>query len=158
MLDEIALLLQTACELSTKGWDKRKLSEKELREVNSALSHYRNLLGWFKRNEETKIRPAIRYLSNTLPKQYNHIVSENIEETEAYMCFMRSTYSKLLKHDYAMELIDGQMTRETMLHILGYSEKDIEDLRREVIKKNNERNYYAYNLDKKRPKGGREDD
>ncbi|MEN6565885.1 MAG: hypothetical protein ABFC57_06255 [Veillonellales bacterium] len=99
--------------------------------------------------QDSAIRAADKYLNNTPQDQFIKIVSENREESEAYVKLTTKPADQILKKEYAMELIDGQMVRHTALRVLGYSENEILQLRKEVIEKNKIRNYYEVKKNEK---------
>ncbi|EGO63559.1 hypothetical protein [Acetonema longum] len=101
----------------------------------------KRLLQELKHRRETEIRPATRFLGNTLLQQIGHVQSENLEEKKALEWYLAHPSPKS-KEEYAMELVDGQMSRETELAILGYDDKARAEVRRKVIEKNAARGYY----------------
>lgn len=96
--------------------------------------------------EHQDVIPATAFINNSADKQWDKILSENEEELEArseYLWYSRHAIApEMQRRAYAMELIDGQMARETELARLGYSYEERHQLRREVVEKNRVRGYY----------------
>lgn len=80
------------------------------------------------------LRPSNRFLSNSVFKQWLHLVSELWEITIALLF---GNYVKA-----AEEVTDLQMSGMTMLAILGFGENGRRWLRRKVNIKNELRGYY----------------
>lgn len=97
-----------------------------------------------------KLQPATKFLGLSWKAQFNHVQSENSEEIAAANELAQAIelmagggeYLKQMLDSFAMELIDGQIARETMLHCLGYSQKEINELKKAVVEKNFARGYY----------------
>lgn len=87
------------------------------------------------------VRPADKYLTSSIGAQWNHILTENNEEQVA-LCEYQISMNDETRTALAMELVDGQMSRETMLAILGYDAHGRREIRRRVIEKNRVRGYY----------------
>ncbi|WP_455577082.1 hypothetical protein [Anaerosinus sp.] len=90
-----------------------------------------------KEHRESSLRPATKFLANTIGQQLSHIHQEfkEVELELGYGC---------LGIDKAVEeLIDLQTACETMLAILGLDEKQRMQARRKVIEKNQARGYYC---------------
>ena len=91
------------------------------------------------------IQPATAFLNNLPGRQLLHIKSENLEELKAYKKFDKELAGtdqwEKARWELGMELIDGQVTRETMLHIL-FSAAERLELMQQVIDKNTKRGYY----------------
>lgn len=83
--------------------------------------------------KESSLRPAVKYLSADIDGQIEHLQSEFQE--------MINEKGKNNKN-MAMEVVDIQMSCETLLAIMGYSQIERMDLRKEVIRKNENRGYY----------------
>lgn len=79
-----------------------------------------------------ELRPATKFLGNTKYQQYGHISEEYIEVANSL-----EDEQHLIE-----ELIDLQMSCETMLAILGFDEEARRGLCRQVIAKNEARGYY----------------
>ena len=86
-----------------------------------------------KHYKESSLRPAVKYLSADIDEQIEHLQSEFKE--------MINEKGKNNKN-MAMEVVDIQMSCETLLAIMGYSQIERMDLRKEVIRKNENRGYY----------------
>lgn len=83
--------------------------------------------------------PATKFLDNTPRQQMYHVLSEVNEADNALWLFCRNDYGK---EHLAEELVDLQMSCETMLAILGLDEKQRDAVRARVIEKNRARGYY----------------
>lgn len=83
--------------------------------------------------KESSLRPAVKYLSADIDEQIEHLQSEFKE--------MINEKGKN-NENMAMEVVDIQMSCETLLAIMGYSQIERMDLRKEVIRKNENRGYY----------------
>ena len=86
------------------------------------------------------LKPAAKFLINSPAKQLRHVLSEVVEVVWAFIIW------KITKNSYdaymlALELVDLQMSCETLLAILGYKENDRVWLR-DVIERNNDRRGY----------------
>ena len=91
----------------------------------------------------SSLRPANKFLSNTPGQQWSHIVSE-ISEAQEVLCFdYLPAKSPTALAMLADEIVDIQMSCETLLAILGLDEQQRNDARRRVIAKNKARGYYA---------------
>ena len=83
---------------------------------------------------ESELRPATKYLSNTIMQQFSHIDSEVFElECALFGENENATFD---------EIVDIQMSCETLLTILGADEQQRMEARRRVIAKNEARGYY----------------
>ena len=90
-----------------------------------------------KERRESSLRPATKFLGNTIGEQLTQIQQElkEVEKELGYGC---------LGIDEAVEeLIDLQTACETMLDILGLGELQRMQARRKVIAKNQARGYYC---------------
>lgn len=102
-------------------------------------AEHKKLAEWLqelKERRESSLRPATKFLTNTIGQQLSHIHQEfkEVELELGYGC---------LGIDKAVEeLIDLQTACETMLDILGLGEIQRMEARRKVIKKNQARGYY----------------
>lgn len=126
--------IQYCEEQSARAWPPEAFSWKEYAIVAKWLWKLRE-------RQETELRPATKFLGNTPYEQYKHIMSE---VKEVYRAALPCDYS-LLGADMgklAEELVDLQMSCETMLAILGLDEAQRREVRRRVIEKNAERGYY----------------
>lgn len=100
------------------------------------------LLKELRDRRESALRPATKYLTNSWLEQYMHVKEELDEVRQAMNDFaFRKPGSGT---DYiSEELVDLQMSCETMLAIIGLDEQQRNEARRKVIKKNKERGYYG---------------
>lgn len=109
--------------------------------TNSNITELSILLTELKQRRESDLRPADKYLTNTPYEQFDHLKSEMIEvwdEVKTYDDTLLLVDEKKLTE----ELIDLQMSAETMLAILGLNEQQRREARRKVIEKNEARGYY----------------
>lgn len=90
---------------------------------------------------ESALRPATRFLGNDIHQQWTHIISEILEANEELRRHTVNDDTAAIKR-MAGELIDIQMSCETMLAIIGLNESQRNDARRRVIAKNESRGYY----------------
>lgn len=96
-----------------------------------------DLLTELKQCRESDLRPADKFLGNTVKEQFNHMESElNEIMNEIWGC------EEISKNKLVMEIIDLQMSAETMLAILGLDEQQRREARKKVIDKNEKRGYY----------------
>lgn len=98
-----------------------------------------------KQRRESALRPANKYLANSPTKQLLHILSEVWEIGKAWVTWKRAKHpeTSVSKWHLAEELVDLQMSCETMLTILGLNKQERNDIRRMVIAKNAARGYYT---------------
>ena len=89
-----------------------------------------------KERRECELRPATKFLSNTIGEQLTQIQQE-FKEIEAEL-----RYEHFNKDRAIEELVDLQTACETMLVILGLDENQRMEARRKVIQKNMKRGYY----------------
>jgi hypothetical protein len=84
--------------------------------------------------QRSALRPATKYLTSTIDEQMDHIFSEvaEVENALEYENYQR----------VSEELVDLQMSCETLLTILGLDEQQRNEVRRKVIEKNAARGYY----------------
>lgn len=87
------------------------------------------------------LRPADKFLGSTFYRQYLHVQSEIKEVDEAYRIFSWRGANED-KNSLIEELIDLQMSCETLITILGLDEQQRREARRKVIEKNEARGYY----------------
>ena len=85
--------------------------------------------------EEKELKPAIRFLNQPEKKLLDKIVEEVDEVLEAYN-------DGESKRRIAEEVADVQEACETYLAKLGFTEEERRQIRRDVIKKNTDRDYY----------------
>jgi hypothetical protein len=85
--------------------------------------------------EEKELKPATRFLGLSFPDQLKKIHDEYQEVISAYM-------DKEGRERIAEELVDMQEAIETALAILGLSEEQRKEARRNVVMKNSMRGYY----------------
>lgn len=83
--------------------------------------------------------PAVKYLTNTVDQQFGHLEGE-IREVRKEVALCKTNKSTTVDR-IAEELVDVQMSAETMLEILGFCEEERMELRKSVIKKNKDRGY-----------------
>lgn len=82
------------------------------------------------------MKPCLLYANNSLQRQILHILGEVWEVTKE---LLRGNYERA-----AEELVDVQVSCETLLYILGYqSESDRNRIRNQVDRKNALRGYHA---------------
>ena len=91
---------------------------------------------------KTLLRPATKFFCNTPGQQWSHIVSEVCEAQESLCCDYLPNKNAETLEALVSELIDIQMSCETMLAILGLNKEQRNDARRRVIAKNEARGYY----------------
>ena len=82
-----------------------------------------------------ELQPATRFMSLSFPDQLKKIHDEYQEVISAYM-------DKEGKERIAEELVDMQEAVETALAILGLTEEQRKEARRNVVMKNSMRGYY----------------
>lgn len=88
-----------------------------------------------KERQESDLRPADKFLTNDTGQQMNHITEEYCEVVTEYN---RSSEERLVE-----ELIDLQMSCETMLANLGLDEQQRREARKKVLAKNAARGYFS---------------
>lgn len=105
-----------------------------------------DLLSELKQLKESDLRPADKFLTATKYKQFESVESEFDEIQREFYRMIDDRYSKTFreesKQNLIMELVDLQMSCETMLAILGLDENQRMEVRRKVIEKNRVRGYY----------------
>jgi len=89
--------------------------------------------------ETYPIIPATKFLKNNPAVQFDHLCSEWEEVNDEWMKMRLGVKPVKL----AEELVDLQMSAETMLAVLGLNEKGRETMRKSVIAKNAARGYYV---------------
>lgn len=113
-------------------------------EESSKYKELRDLLLELQQRRESDLRPADKYLGNSISRQMNHIESEFLEVKEDYSNLIVEFDEHPPKQEkLAEELVDLQMSCETMLAILGLNEQQRMDARRKVVEKNEDRGYYV---------------
>lgn len=85
--------------------------------------------------EEKELKPAIRFLGDSMNSLIDKIVEECDEVVEAFNDGEK-------KARIAEEIADVQLACETALAGLGFHEKERRDIRLECIRKNAKRKYY----------------
>jgi hypothetical protein len=96
----------------------------------------KELLVELEQRRKSDLRPADKFLNNTLKQQLEHMESE-LEEIKGEII------ESIDDDDLAIEIIDLQMSCQTMLEgPLDLTTDYIAYLRRKVIEKNRERGYY----------------
>jgi phosphoribosyl-ATP pyrophosphohydrolase len=85
--------------------------------------------------EEKELKPAIRFLGNSMQSLIDKIVEECDEVVQAFNDGER-------KERIAEEIADVQLACETALSGLGFHEKERREIRLKDIKKNTDRGYY----------------
>lgn len=105
-----------------------------------------DLLKELKQRRESDLRPANKFLGNNLIEQFKHLKSEVKEVKSEFYYFIDDDYNEeFRKHSRGKlisELIDLQMSCETMLAIMGLNEEQRREARVDVIAKNEARGYY----------------
>lgn len=89
---------------------------------------------------ESELRPATRFLSKGWYQQIQHVYSEFNEVITEFHLFDDGDVTEPLK--LIEELIDLQMSCETMLACMELNEQQRMEARRRVIAKNKARGYY----------------
>lgn len=107
---------------------------------NHACWKIHDLLQELKQRRKYDLRPADKFLGNSRLEQYMHIDSE-LKEVRTAMNDYALEYTDTLDN-LIEELIDLQMSCETMLAILGLDEQQRREARSRVIEKNRLRGYY----------------
>lgn len=100
-----------------------------------------DLLQELKKRRESELRPADKFLGSTVAAQWEHFTSE-LEET---IIELSKWLDKGIEESFdrsVEEIIDMQMSLETLLAILGLDEQQRMDARCKVIEKNRLRGYY----------------
>ena len=95
-----------------------------------------------KKGLESSLRPATKYLNATPDQQFVHVCSEVEEVRTEWEKFVMYRKDGFFNEKLAEELVDLQMSAETMLAVLGLDERDREGVRKMVIAKNAARGYY----------------
>jgi len=116
--------------------------------TNISIKDIRSLLDELTERRESDLRPATAFLNNVEYTQIGHLKSEVLELELAWdKCLWdrQGEYAENdAKNDLAMnmEIVDIQMSAETLLAIRGLDEQQRRDLRKKVIEKNRVRGYY----------------
>ena len=105
-----------------------------LEDVVNGSRQYIEWLTELRDRRESDLRPSTRFLSNNPSQQFSHIESE-VFEVECALYYDNRV-------EFINELVDVQMSCETMLAILGLDEQQRMEARRRVIAKNKARGYY----------------
>lgn len=87
-----------------------------------------------------ELRPALKWSGVGVEEQYKHYLSEHKEIVMAYELWESSPAQ--YREEFAMEIVDKQMSGETLLMELGYDEHQRREMRRRVIRKNRGRGYF----------------
>jgi len=95
----------------------------------------------------SELRPTTKFLNNSEYEQFRHLESEFHEVKREFhnridYKLYKEGLSELARHHLTIELVDLQMSAETMLAILGLDEQKRGELRLKVIAKNEARGYY----------------
>lgn len=104
------------------GWDEA------LKNVQVVLKKYS--IG----GEKSDLKPATKFMSNSVKEQLQKIKEELAEVMQAYQ--------NESKERIAEELVDVQQACETALAMLGLSEEERNKMRKKVLLKNASRGYY----------------
>ncbi|WP_040683200.1 hypothetical protein [Thermosinus carboxydivorans] len=89
------------------------------------------------------LKPATKFIKNSPIEQFNHILSEVAEaHFELLLSSKEKNADKNTNIVLARELVDIQVSCETMLACLGYNDEERDKLRRHVYEKNKARGYY----------------
>lgn len=95
---------------------------------------------------QSQMQPAVRYLDNSLIKQWNHVLEEVHEVRDAYWCHINSNPHPsvtFIKEHLVEELIDLQFSCQTMMEgPLQLTKSQIADSIQKVVAKNKARGYY----------------
>lgn len=121
-------------------------------DLNKLMKIYSNdisLLGALQelsQRRESELRPATKFLDNEIVKQMNHIESEFSEVKIEFYIMIDYRYEtnerKKAIENLISELVDLQMSCETMLAVMGLDRQQRMESRRKVIEKNAKRGYY----------------
>ena len=106
---------------------------------NGNIDELAVLLTELKQRRESDIRPADKFLVNSIEQQLTHMESEMAKIEEEFLC-CDIDIEKTVE-----EVIDLQMSCCTMLAILGLDEQQRMESRRKAIEKNEKRGYYEKN-------------
>jgi hypothetical protein len=127
------------------------LKEDALNDVLECISHKgiahassQEMTGWLqelKERRESELRPADMFLINGKYQQFKHIRSEFCEFAESFMHYWGNSADAEKPHTIE-ELIDLQMSCETMLAMLGLDKQQRREARKKVVAKNAARGYY----------------
>jgi len=98
-----------------------------------------------KQRRESDLRPADKFLGNTINRQVLHVNSELGEIQDAIFKIKNPTmdmnFEEAMNH-IAEEIADAQMSLETLFVVCGFDEQQRREARRKVIEKNEARHYY----------------
>ena len=112
--------------------------QKELHDID--YSDLLSILKELRDRRESELRPATRFLSKGWYEQIKHVYSEFNEVITEFHLFDDGDVTEPLK--LIEELIDLQMSCETMLACMELNEQQRMEARRRVIVKNKARGYY----------------
>lgn len=112
--------------------------QKELHDID--YSDLLSILKELRDRRESELRPATRFLSKGWCQQIKHVYSEFNEVLTEFHLFDDGDVTEPLK--LIEELIDLQMSCETMLACMELNEQQRMEARRRVIVKNKARGYY----------------
>ena len=112
--------------------------QKELHDID--YSDLLSILKELRDRRESELRPATRFLSKGWYQQIQHVYSEFNEVITEFHLFDDGDVTEPLK--LIEELIDLQMSCETMLACMELNEQQRMEARRRVIAKNKARGYY----------------
>jgi hypothetical protein len=101
----------------------------------------RDLFIELKQRRESDLRPADKFLGAKEFEQYAHVFSEFEEFKISFLHYWMNKCDDEKLHTIE-ELIDLQMSCETMIAILGLDEQQRREARCKVIEKNRARGYY----------------
>lgn len=106
-----------------------------------SYKNIRKALTEFKQLRRSQMKPAVKYLGNSVEKQLIHMDTEVDEIFNEYY-YKDSVKENIDIEKLAMEVIDLQFSCQTMLEgPLGLSKEQIADYVQMVVKKNADRNY-----------------
>ena len=105
------------------------------------------LLIELKQRRDSDLRPADKFLGSSMSQQWFHVTTEYREIEHELVKYLRqkdfnNIRAEQSKLNTVEELIDLQMSCETMLAILGLDEEQRREARIKVIEKNEARGYY----------------
>jgi vacuolar-type H+-ATPase subunit I/STV1 len=128
MMDRLDELIK-GCEQWDEQWD------------NGAINELSILLTELKQRRESELRPADKFLGATANEQWEHLVSEVGESTNELVKVIDFSLKDAIPRAVE-EIIDIQMSCETLIAILGLDEQQRMEARRKVVEKNRARHYY----------------
>jgi anaerobic glycerol-3-phosphate dehydrogenase len=110
--------------------DNSNLTDESFRDIKGLLTE----LG---QRRESDLRPANKFLRNSKLGQFAHMANELIEINDELFNNSNIDIEKVTE-----EIVDLQMSCETMLAIFGLDEQQRMSARRKVVEKNEKRGYY----------------